>query len=181
MARPIKLSPDPSHTESWLKPLGKLVVNFAAIELYTYWWLGALGGSQRSPRDSLRVPFSRRVEDICGLLRQNLKDEALRTKCIEAWHQALDIAKFRNALVHNPIVFGWTSGSQQGPPDFVGIPDVAHLGQKPPATDKIASLSDVNTKVNELAALGAHLYELLTACDGALASEKTSHAGSPSV
>ncbi len=130
MARPIKPALNSQHTDGWLKPIGKLVMNFAAIELHTFWWLGLLGKDVDLPKQALGWPFKARVDKLMGLI-DIVEDQRLREQCISCWKQTLEAAKFRNAVVHNPIVFGWTSKDESGEPDVIGIPDVSHLGDKP--------------------------------------------------
>lgn len=151
---------DSLHSKPWLEPLGKLVLNFGAIELQTYLWLGDLSSDGNLPYQAIEWSFKHRVEKISALVAETIKSHTLKSQCMTAWDQALEIAKIRNAIVHNPIVFGWSSGSEVGPPDIIGVPDVGHLGAKPRVSQPVASLAEINARVNETAKLASQLFEL---------------------
>lgn len=171
MSRPIKPAVDSRHTQPWLEPIGKLAVNFGAIELHTYWWLGALAGDPGVARGALRKPFTQRVGRITELLRTRIDDAPLRDEALAARQEAESVAEFRNAILHNPLVFGWHSLPETGSPDLIGIPDVAHVGSKPRITKPIAALADIIAAVNREVLLVQALDQLLARLDAILAAK----------
>lgn len=155
----IKFRTDAEHVKPWVMPVGSLVLNFATIEMQTYWWLGLLLEAEDAA-EILRWTFKRRVDKIIRLSETRLQYHPNRFAIVAAWTEALEIAKFRNAIVHNPIVFAWDS-EEVGEPDFIGIPDVSHLGSKPPTTKRMASKADINQRVDDTGRLARLLLQLL--------------------
>ena len=151
---------DPPHTQPWLAPLGKLVLNFSAIELQTYLWLGDLSPQGRVSDKDLYAPFKARVEQIKNGLVASAINGTARLECSVAWDEALAVARQRNAILHNPIIYGWHTADESGPPEVICIPDVEHLGSKPPVTKQVVTLSDLNGLVNTTASLGERLFAL---------------------
>ena len=156
----LKAALNTPHVKAWLEPIGKLALNFSAIEMQTYLWLGDLSQDQSIFPDVVDWPFKRRVELILALINSLVSGEVFKNQCSDAWARALDAARFRNSILHNPIMFGWGTKSEDGPPAFMGIPDMGHLGLRPKATKKIASLADINTRVNDGADIASHLFAL---------------------
>ena len=160
MEHPIKPAVNSPHTERWAAPLGKLVLNFAAIELHTYWWLAKLSGDRELAVKALNWPFKQRVDRIVELLKASVLDNGQKLTCSNLWSEALELAKIRNAIVHNPLVFGWPSGNESGSPEVIGIPDLAHLGPKPRISQPLASYAELNTRVDHAAAIARQLFDL---------------------
>ena len=158
----IKTTTNSVHTKPWLEPIGMLVVNFASIELQTYLWLGDLSADKQLPFTALKWPFKRRVKEVTSQLDRRVSNEQLKQRCNAAWVQALEIAKRRNAIVHNPIIFGWTSGKEDGPPDVIGVADVSRLTVTPRLSERLASIADVIDLANGTARLAQNLVALRT-------------------
>lgn len=154
----LKATLNTPHVKAWLEPIGKLALNFSAIEMQTYLWLGDLAPDQSIFPGAVDWRFKQRVDTILSFVDSEIADAALKAQCSHVWHAALDAAKFRNSILHNPIVFGWSTKSEQGPPDFIGVPDVGHLGQRQQITKKIATLADINARINEGAAIASDLF-----------------------
>jgi hypothetical protein len=151
---------DSPHTQPWLAPLGKLVLNFSAVELQSYLWLGDLSPQGEVPDKDLYARFKPRVDTITNRLADHLIDDTLKSECLDAWDDALGVAKQRNAILHNPLIYGWRTADESGPPEFICIPDVAHLGSKPPVTRQVITLPELNDLVNSTANLAARLFAL---------------------
>lgn len=154
----LKQAVDTPHVKEWLEPIGKLVLNFSAIEIQSYLWLGDALTEQHLFPAAVDWPFKRRVERILSVIDAQVTDPAVAEQCKAAWSTALEAAMFRNSILHNPIVFGWVSKSEEGPPDFIGVPDVGHLGAKPKSTQKIATLAEIKRRINESAATAGSLF-----------------------
>ena len=156
----IKLVLNSQHTEPWLEPIGKLVLNFSAIELQTYLWLSDLSPEERVPDEQLYARFKTRVKAITSCLSARTIDATLKTKCLDAWDNAVDVARRRNTILHNPLIYGWRTADESGPPDTMCIADVAHLGSKPPVTKQALTLVDLNKLVNSTSSLASLLFLL---------------------
>ena len=160
----IKTAINATHTKPWLEPIGMLVVNFGAVELQTYLWLGDLAEDKQLPFTALKWPFKRRVKEVITQLDRCASNEELKRRCNTAWDQSLEIAKRRNAIVHNPVLFGWTSGKEDGPPDVIGVADVSRLTVTPRISERLASLQDVIDLANGIARLAQNLVALRAEC-----------------
>jgi hypothetical protein len=160
----IKTAINATHTKPWLEPIGMLVVNFGAVELQTFLWLADLTEDTQLPFTALKWPFKRRVKEVMAQLARSVSNEDLKRRCNTAWDQSLEVAKRRNAIVHNPILFGWTSGKEEGPPDVIGVADVARLTVTPRISERLASLQDVVDLTNGIARLAQNLVALRTEC-----------------
>lgn len=112
--------------------------------------------------------FKKRVDQILQLVSERVSDSLLGGKFSAVWSQSLELAKIRNALAHNPLVFGWLSTDESGPPDFIGIPDVAHLGSKPRVSQQITSGQQMAAHINEAHAIASRLFEMLGELDAHL-------------
>jgi hypothetical protein len=161
--RPVANKINPSETEPWLEPIGKLITNFGAIELHTYWWLNALSNSPDTSKQFLKKkkPFKQRVERIIVFL-DGLASKPLKTKAITAWEQALDLAKFRNSIAHSPLVF---YRPHDGSDSLVMVADVSRLNQTVENLEPLSTLEQLNSKIDSLVALANTLTKLLEEID----------------
>ena len=139
-------------TTPWIAPLGKLVMNFAGIEFQSYLWLAYLTKGTDVLEDATRQRFGSRADRICRLARENL-EEPLRADALAAWEDAKEVARVRNAILHNPVCYWWT-GDETGPPGQVAIIDMR--GDR-----RLIRLPDVNGAVNRSAHIAQRLDELL--------------------
>ena len=164
MTRPVDYSVDSIHTQAWLPEIGKLIVNFGAIEAHTYWWIAALTGDPSESRKILnrKTPFVPRVEQIEKLLKddrwKNVKPDAL-----DIWGRAKKMAELRNAVAHSPLVFHVAGGEETA--DWVGIPDFGRLRRVDTEQDSIITLEKLVESVNELCEIGERLSSLLKVID----------------
>lgn len=162
--RPVKFSLNPTATEPWLKPIGRLITNFGAVELQTYWWIAALTGEKDQAKKTLqaRTNFSRRVDFIVDQLEES-RWEVVRSKAQDCWSNARGMAKFRNAFAHSPLVF-FVPDDDRLPP-WVRTLDVGRLKRPRGRREPLATLDELNTKVIEIADLATELSELLKNVD----------------
>lgn len=147
------------HTEPWLVPIGKLAVNFGALELQTYFWIDLLFNGTQVDR-ALDERFKVRVDRILKLLPQKIAEPELVSDVAEAWGEALEIAKFRNSLLHSALVFAYSTSDENRPPDFIGMPDVHQLRMNEPIRP-IATLAEINSTVDRIVACATRLEQFL--------------------
>lgn len=143
------------ETEKMTMAVGKLIVNFGYIEYETYLWLACLKDSLVGLEDT--GLFGNRAKRLLGDLSKI--NHSLRDQAIERWNKALDIAKFRNRIAHNPIVFGWSGSDQVGAPDFLAVMDTK-TGLSATSDDPRVTLREINDFVNRAASVGQELREL---------------------
>lgn len=148
---------DPS-TQPWLVAIGKLMLNFGAIELLTYAWIDRLGGDADAMKEAR---FSSRVARIEGLLSSITCTDETRSEVLDAWAAAGELAKFRNSMAHNPLVFGWRGRTEDGPPDFVGLPDFKSRPSEVASVKTLIDLRGLEAAINDAARLAQGLEKLL--------------------
>lgn len=135
--------------------VGKLIVNFGAVEYETYVWLACLQGSIESlPVDKF---FKPRVEILLAKLNQLEHQE--KGTAIALWNDVKVIAQFRNRIAHNPVFFGWSDPSEVGPPNFLTVLDMKGGFQEGHAKAMV-TLAQINQHVNHTAALAQQLKAL---------------------
>jgi hypothetical protein len=166
----IKHAIDPEETEPWLAPIGKLVINFGALELETYFWIDVLSEGTEI-NWALKQLFKPRAKKILQLLPDKINDATLRSEVADAWKEALRIAKFRNSILHSPLVFGYSTADESGPPDIICMPDVRQLRESAPAR-RIAKLVDINAAVNQIVPCATRLEELRRLVSSSAVSKK---------
>jgi hypothetical protein len=139
------------------------VVNFGALELHSYLWLALFSDenqSEETPIDwGLGQLFKQRVDRILLLLPQKFTDIHLLSDATDAWNEALAIAKFRNSVLHSPLVFAYSTSDESGCPDLIGLPDVRQL-RKPGPIRPIAKLVDINSAVNRIVSCATRIEQL---------------------
>ncbi len=149
---------NPEGSDPWLVAIGKLIVNFGALEAQTYFWLGALRGAFPLPESDFKL-FGARVDIILDLVKGNAAALAHRRDLEAAWSEARSLATFRNRIAHNPIAFGWSATEEKGPPDFLTVLDFKQAGSAP-AKNPTIDLNDIQRKINEIAATTQKLHAL---------------------
>lgn len=162
--RPVSFVTNPTETEPWLEPIGKLITNFGAIELHTYWWVAALSGSVEKSRAMLRsrIQFGKRADFVLKLLDDPMW-ESIRDQAHPIWIQAKEMAKFRNSFAHNPLAFFAPKDDKLEP--WAGIPDVARLREPKETRDRLATLEELNIKISEIYELAIKLFDVLEKVD----------------
>lgn len=97
---------------------------------------------------------AKRVLTDLSIVTHTLRDQAT-----DRWNEALEIAKFRNRIAHNAIMFGWSGTDETGAPDFLAVIDIK-TGLSAAADDPRVTLREINDFVNQTAALGQELRAL---------------------
>jgi len=151
----IEIALDHPETDKMTMAVGKLIVNFGYIEYETYLWLACLKESLDGLEDA--GLFGARAR--CVLTDLSLITHTLRDQAVNRWNKALDIAKFRNRIAHNAIMFGWSGSDQVGAPDFLAVMDIK-TGLSAKGNDPRVTLQEINDFVNQAAVLGQELRDL---------------------
>ena len=164
MVRSVRYSVDSTHTQTWLPEIGKLIVNFGAIEAHTYWWIAALSGDVSKAREVLKkgILFARRVDMVEKLLKSP-KWDPIRTDAIEIWEKARDLSRIRNGIAHSPLVFHVPENGETA--DWVGIPDFGRLRKVESESQSIINSQELKEAINEAATTAQDLWGLLEQID----------------
>jgi hypothetical protein len=153
-------------TQPWLIAIGKLMLNFGSVELLTYAWIDRLGGDADAMKGAR---FSNRIQVIRNLASSVACAEETRRVVLESWATAGEMAKFRNTIAHSPLVFGWRGRRENGPPDFIGIPDFKSRPSEVASVKTLVELPGIEAAVDDAAHLAQDLEKLLDRVLGEIA------------
>ena len=62
------------------------------------------------------MPLCQRIALVKKLATRRL-DEQRKKEALELWERVQVLSELRNAVCHNPYMFGWTAGKEEGDPD----------------------------------------------------------------
>jgi geranylgeranyl pyrophosphate synthase len=136
------------------------LVNFGAIEMLSYEWLRKTLPNQKAFSMFVEKRFNDRVNKIIKLIKAMSLDFQLKDNILTAWNTAKDIAKVRNAIAHNPIVFVWSNRDEAGEPDMIGIPVLRSASGDQFQIVPVIDVNRLHTIVDDLADLAKKLHDL---------------------
>jgi hypothetical protein len=149
----IKYAVDSPHIRPWVNRIGKIVLNFSGLEFESVRWLQNL-----AERDDLHLtyatPFASRAQEIMSQIETRASSARWRKEALHAWNEALQLAKVRNQIAHNPIVFAWANHLEVGEPDFIGIPATRTRSK---SKNGALSRARADQTINEMTALVGRL------------------------
>jgi hypothetical protein len=119
-----KHSINSAHTRPWIERVGKLILNFSVIEMESIIWFVLLSEREFEIKTIVEVPFSARATQIMRHIDERSTGSAWRKRSLRAWNEAHKLAHLRNQVAHNPIIFGWSNGIEEGEPNVLGIPNL---------------------------------------------------------
>ena len=162
---------DSPHSKPWIERIGKIVLNFSALELETLLWLVQLSEQPDRMSSFTEMPFANRAKQVMQALDARSIGPKWRKASLRAWNDSLKLAKIRNHLAHNPLMFAWRGPAQVGEPDIIGIPNLRVRGTSHPLWT--LSKADVDKSINDMlltaTKLGALRSEWCSARDNGLA------------
>ena len=120
----IKHAIDPPFLKHWATRIGQLILNFTVLEFESYFWLVQMSEQPDRIPEFTRLTYASRVKEIKRLVRRLAHSSEWENEALAKWNESLDIAKLRNRITHNPLLFSWTSGIEKGEPDLIGIADM---------------------------------------------------------
>jgi hypothetical protein len=120
----LKYSIDSHHVRPWAERTGKLILNFSGLELESHIWLLQMSGQPDRSAEFANLRFSKRVYQLQACVEARAFSPAWEASAREGWAQALELARRRNRIAHNPIAFAWTSEAEEGEPDYLGITEM---------------------------------------------------------
>ena len=105
-------------SEEFCFAIGKVLLNFSAIELWTFnVYEEVLGG--RAYKKLRGLSFSQRCDAIMKDCKRSISQGNFDTLA-EVIDESKQLAKFRNKIAHNPVVLAWKKGKPaHGEPDIL--------------------------------------------------------------
>ncbi len=157
----IKYATNSKFTTPWAQRVGKLILNFAGLEFESYnWFIQLTEKPELIPKFTLKT-FKNRADKIIELANERAFNRQWRYDVAEGWTDAIELAKLRNRLAHNPLVFGWIDKTEKGEPDFIGFPDMRSRTPKSVGEPHFISKMDIDGAINQIAKIVPHLNSLL--------------------
>ena len=153
----IKYRTNPPFSVKWTTSVGKLILNFGALEFETYLWYVQLSEDVKKLPAFQKVFFKNRVEQLIELAQERSYSKDWLEEVYGSWDKALEYAKFRNTIAHSPLTFGWNSQVEEGDPDFIGVLDLKPQGK---IRSPLASIKDLDNHINGIVSLAVALREL---------------------
>ena len=93
--RPLQFQPslnDPAAT-SWPETVGKLILNFGALELATFQWIAGLAQDLVLVEVMVDAPFVQRCKAVGRLVERRELNADLRAAVSDAWQEAARLAE----------------------------------------------------------------------------------------
>jgi hypothetical protein len=153
----IKYAVDSPHVRPWLERIGKIILNFSSLEFESVSWLGNLAELD-DLQPAFKMPFASRVQEIMQQIEARPCSKRWRRDALRAWNEALHLARVRNQIAHNPVVFAWRTRLEVGEPDFIGIPATRTKGKS--SKHGLLSRAKADQTINEATALVGRLEKL---------------------
>lgn len=146
----------------WAFGIGKLLINFGALEMLSYVWIERLGRNQILYELAIEMDFSHRIQVIQTLIAASSLSKDLKERIRTTWDKVSRVSATRNAFAHNPLVLGWRNRPAEGSPDYVGIPVLRKSsGKGRKIVPIVEDISKLDAIVDEVVMLAQKLDHLL--------------------
>lgn len=152
---------NPKGTDPWIWAIGKIMINFGAVEALSYVLIDKLTRDPLLHDLALDMPFKKRISVIEDMIEREDIPEDLKQEANGAWQRASKMADFRNQIAHNPLVFGWHGQERDAPPDFIGVPHLKKMKGQMQRIVPLADIEQLNASVNAIVEVARNLEEIL--------------------
>ncbi len=146
------------HTRPWIERVGKLILNFSAIEMESVLWFVQISEQEFAIHAIVEIPFGARVKQIMEHIEDRKIGPRWRIRSLRAWNDALKLAHIRNQVAHNPITFGWSNTPEVGAPNILGIPNVR--ARKSSKATWLLSTDHADQSIDSMVSIAKNLAEL---------------------
>jgi len=153
-----KHSINSEHTKPWIDRVGKIILNFSAIEMESIHWFVQLSEQEFEIKAIVDSPFTSRITQIMRHIDDRMIGVQWRKRSLRAWNEALKLAHLRNQVAHNPIIFGWSKTPEVGVPDILGIPNLR--ARSSANAQWLLSTDRADKSINAMVAIAKNLAEL---------------------
>jgi hypothetical protein len=154
----IKYAIDSPVTRPWAARVGQLIINFSSLEFETYLWLVQMSEKPERIPEFAKLKFTRRVELIRAFVEDRAHNPDWKADSFAAWAESLQLAKLRNRIAHNPLMFAWSDGAERGEPDYIGVAEIQ--GIEPPKDGILLSKAAIEHSTSEVVAIIKRLEAL---------------------
>lgn len=149
----------------WMIQVGRLVMNFGAVEYISYNWIRRLCKDDAVRDASVYLDFSDRVRLIKKLMKrirpESEEIQKLKEEADKLWNEARKLSETRNLVAHNPIIFSWDGVN----PVKVGIVNTKKVGNGDKFETSHLLFQEVKNAASELDLLSTNLDALISSFD----------------
>ncbi len=143
----------------WIEKIGKVILNFSAIEFESYLWLVQMTEQpELIPEFTEKYNLSNRIQKIIKLIKEKHFAKDWESDSIILWNELLELSNLRNRIAHNPIMFGQHEENGNGEPDFIGIINMKK--NKVTEDEPLLSKKEMDAFINRIVIINKHLYSL---------------------
>lgn len=154
----IKQSIDSVHTKPWIERVGKIIINFSAIEMESIIWFVHLSERELEIKAIVDMPFASRITQLMRHIDDREIGVRWRKHSLRNWNETLKLAHLRNQVAHNPISFGWSNSLEVGAPNILGIPSLR--ARNSAKAQWLLSVDKADESINEMVAIAKSLEVL---------------------
>jgi hypothetical protein len=140
-------------TEPWINAIGRLILNFGAVEALSFGWIGALSKDMVVHDLAIDMPLSKRLELIYQLIDRAELPNKFKREMISSWREIQKFIELRNTIAHNPLLFSWRGSDKSGPPDFIGIPNLKLARRRRNSYALHIELTKLNESIDRMAVI----------------------------
>ena len=153
---------DDDSTNEWVVVIGKILLNFGAVEMQSYFWLEALSDDDLEVVNASKMQFSMRLHRVRKLIKKKMFAPEVQDEMLKVWECSEVLSQLRNKVAHNPLFFSYSNREPEGAPDFVGIPTFrkSKKDQTPFKTVPLSSLEHLKSVIDAVHENVINLTEL---------------------
>lgn len=118
----LKYAVDSPHTRGWVERIGRIIMNFSAVEMESVHWLVQLTERHEDASRFFARTFTARTVEIERCIEVRGTDKVCRRKALRAWNDARELGGIRNHVAHNPLAYWWKDPVERGEPDSCTSP-----------------------------------------------------------
>lgn len=157
------------HIKLYAQQVGALVVNFGFLEYVSYMWIRYLQQDAALIEVAADMQLGQRISLVKKMAERAL-DEPQRNEALTLWNRVRELSELRNAVCHNPYIYGWSGGKEEGDPDFAATPRIKDVLKK--KSRAMPGRKEIEARVEETGRIGDQLFNLMLAYLEALAEKR---------
>ena len=154
----IKYATDHPVIKPWATRIGQLILNFAGLEFESYFWLVQMSAQPENISEFTQLTYASRINKILKYIKKLTFSDEWEKKATESWNNSFELAKLRNRIAHNPLLFAWADRHEEtGEPDFIGIADMKARRPLEDPEGPLLSKTAISDAINQINYLVTHL------------------------
>lgn len=150
------------NADAWAMNIGKLMINYSALELELSRWIVHLTErviSDKALQTEMGRTFKEKHKELVKLSHLRSPSEEWRNLALTALQRTKSLAAIRNQVAHSPLLLGWYDTGEKGTPHYMGIPPTPR--QRKDGVDQHLSFDELASAVNDTASVTQDLNNIL--------------------